>query len=55
MKIALKKGDLVHVSERGHRGFLYPTSDTESILHDIDADRLSWTGSNCHLPVSIPE
>ena len=55
IKLNLKKGASVHVSERGHHGFFYPSPETETLLHDIEADRLSWTGAQNHVAVTIPE
>ena len=37
--VSLKKGDKVFFGKLGHRGFNYPTSDSELLLFDVNAEK----------------
>jgi hypothetical protein len=54
MKVKIKKGEKFSFSQRGHKGFFYPSEKTSSILHDTDGERLPWVGSE-KAALSVPE
>lgn len=54
-KTILKKGDKVFVSEKGHRGFLYPSKKMKIILRDVNAESLCWIGGGDLKPFLIQE
>ena len=55
MKVMIKKGDAVRLSKLGYNGFYYPTEEKETLLHDVNAEKLQWVGSSDLIPVKVPE
>jgi len=56
MKTLVKKGSIAYLSHTGHKGFRYPSKDSEKLLFDVEAERVSWVGGGEKLtPVKIPE
>jgi len=52
----LKRGNRIFLSERGHNGFFYPTNRELSLVDDVDAKILSWTGGGeDKVAVVVPE
>tara|TARA_Y100001963_G_scaffold124151_1_gene174716 strand:+ start:1290 stop:1520 length:231 start_codon:yes stop_codon:yes gene_type:complete len=54
MSILLKKGETVFLSESGNRGFYYPTDKCDTLLTDVNAKTLAWSGSQDKKAVLIP-
>ena len=52
--VSLKKGDKVFFGKLGHRGFNYPTSDSELLLFDVNAEKLFWVGGGDKTAVLVP-
>ena len=50
----LRKGLKVFMSAVGHKGFLYPTSDFETLLRDVTGSYLPWVGSESKRAVLVP-
>ena len=50
----LKKGEIVYLSETGHKGFFYPSAESETLLEDVDAQWLGWIGDSEKIAVLIP-
>jgi hypothetical protein len=55
MKKKLSKGLPVFLSEKGHRGFDYPSAESESLLFDVDANLQSLAGGGNFKPFKVPE
>jgi len=56
MKTIVKKGSVAYLSLTGHRGFRYPSEDSEKLLFDVEAEKVSWVGGGGRLtPVKVPE
>ena len=55
MKTLVKKGSVAYLSRTGHRGFRYPSEDSEKLLFDVEAEKVSWVGGGILTPVKIPE
>ena len=55
MSVKLRKGDTVFFSEKGAKGFFYPTASKETIKFDVDATRLMWVGGGKKKAVLIPK
>jgi hypothetical protein len=51
----LKRGNKIFLSERGHKGFFYPTTIPLSLWSDIEAKVLSWAGGGDKIAVIIPK
>jgi len=54
-KKKLSKGLLVFLSEKGHKGFDYPSKESESLLFDVDANLQSLAGGGNLRPFRVPE
>ena len=52
--ISLKKGDKVFLGKSGHRGFNYPTPDSDTLLFDVEAEKLFWVGGGDKTAVLVP-
>ena len=50
----LKKGTVVYLARRGHKNFSYPSDECETLLEDIQAERLHWVGSGDKIAYAIP-
>lgn len=51
----LKKGELVYLSEPGSNGFYYPSTESETLLEDVQAKTLAWVGDSLKTAVLIPK
>ena len=52
----LEKGEKVLGSEIGHKGFIYPTAETLTILYTVTGEIVPWNcGKSNHVAVLIPE
>ena len=50
----LKKGEIVYLSTPGHRGFFYPSAESETLLEDVEAQKLGWIGDSEKIAVLVP-
>ena len=53
-EIILKKGTVVYLTLKGHNNFNYPTTESETLLEDIEAERLHWAGGGDKIAFTIP-
>ncbi len=51
----LKRVNKIFLSERGHNGFFYPGYKSLSLVEDVDAKILSWTGGGDKIAVVVPD
>jgi hypothetical protein len=51
----LKKGEIVYLSTPGHKGFFYPSVESETLLEDVQAKTLAWVGDSLKTAVLIPK
>jgi hypothetical protein len=54
-KMFLKKGEVVYLSVPGRNGFYYPSTESETLLEDVQAETLAWVGGNLKTAVLIPK
>jgi len=51
----LKQGTNIFRSEKGHKGFLYPSSNSLILSNDTEATILPWVGSMDKVAILIKE
>jgi hypothetical protein len=51
----IKQGTSIFRSEKGHKGFLYPSSDALILSSDTEARVLAWVGSSDKVAILIKE
>ena len=44
---------MLHLSELGHRNFVYPSDETLVLQQDCKAERMCWVGSNTLIPMKL--
>ena len=54
MKHILNKGQVVKLSQTGHRNFFYPSDKVETLARDTNYESLSYAGGNSWIAVKIP-
>tara|TARA_A100001011_G_C14273753_1_gene828200 strand:+ start:1023 stop:1268 length:246 start_codon:yes stop_codon:yes gene_type:complete len=52
-KLFLKKGSMLHLSELGHRNFVYPSDNTVVLDKSCKAEKMTWVGSDKLIPVML--
>ena len=55
MKKKIQKGTIAYFGSLGHRGFEYPSKESEKLLFDVDADMIPWVGGGKFKPFRVPE
>ena len=50
----IKKGTQVFLTEKGAKGFFYPTVEWTVTTEDTEGEKLSFTGGGTKLPFLIP-
>ena len=51
----LKQGINIFKSEKGHRGFMYPASESFILSSDAEASILPWVGSEDKIAVMVED
>jgi len=54
-RMFLKKGEVVYLSEPGRNGFYYPSTESETLLEDVQAETLAWVGGSLKKAVLVPK
>ena len=52
-KFFLKKGSELHLSELGHRNFVYPSKDFVVLREECKAEKMCWVGSDNLVPMKL--
>ena len=55
MSIKISKGQKVFLSQTGHKGFEYPTKESENLLFDVEAKSYPYVGGGNLISCSVPE
>ena len=51
----LKQGTNIFRSEKGHKGFMYPSDESLILPHDTSVSILSWVGSQDKVAILVKE
>ena len=53
-QLALEKGQKVRLSQKGHRDFLYPSQQIETLAENTQCEQLPYVGGRPWIAVKIP-